>query len=557
MAAQHAIFFCAYCFEVQPSFNKTTPRTYYACYFRYLFALPQKSTTTQSLPLPSLTMTLPKRQAAAQASHPPTQPPTHIAAQPDTFFAFLRHPDRRTDLLLLVAIHLLAFLFVAYTYPSPYTNADTGSYLACSVSGKIDGYRPIGYSWFLSAFRAISASTFFVFAAQFWLHALANSFFLLTLQYFVRPVRRILFGAAAILLLISPATLFLTNALLSDSIFSTLSLVWLTSGMWLWRRFSLPMLLLHLLVMYWAVNVRYAGLFYPVFSALLLALQNGKQRYYLPVLPLLIGVYIYVATKAEMRQRFGVDTFSAFSGWAQANNATAVIPYIDLQPDAIASEALRNIHQQVLSEPKEMYNTHNVMGTMFIWGKERAGKKALFDYWQKNQGSDYTRAWVRVGMQMGNYAQLLRQHYPWLYVRHFILPNAANIIVPRYDFLSYRNVAQTDEIVQQLYGDRSFEARHDWIATYIATLCRPANVLLWLLCAAAIGIVASRYKQYAPSQPHAAPIAAYLLLFIGIYAIFSAIAHPFYLRYALPLHAPQIALLYLAAQYLYKIKAVK
>lgn len=486
-----------------------------------------------------------------------TQPPPIILPKEPTakpvqtipnnpFFAFLRQPEQKRNMLFLLVLYLVAFIFIAYTYPSPYTNADTGSYLACSVTGNIDGYRPIGYSWFLGAFRAISPTTFFAFFAQFWLNALANTFFLFTIQYFFRPMASYLFWAATVFTVLSPTILFLSNALLSDSIFNTLSIAWLASGIWLWRRFSIPMLLLHLLVLYLAVNVRYAGLFYPALSALILFFQIGSKRYYLPILPLLLGVYIYASTKAEMKQRFGTDTFSAFSGWAQANNATAVIPYTNLQPEDISNEQSRIIHQFVIAEATEKYNTQNVMGTMFIWGKERAGKQALFAHLKKNPGMDYTRAWVRMGTWMGNYATTLRQRYPMQYVQHFILPNLANVFIPRFDFLQYKNIETTDEAIQSLYGDKSFTARYDWIATYIATLCRPANIVLWLLTLTAIGILSLRRKQqHLTTEQY--QIAAALALFISAYIGFSIVAHPFYLRYAIPLHAPQIALIWVAA----------
>lgn len=464
----------------------------------------------------------------------------------DNFFAFLRQPIQVRNMLLFGLLHLCTFLFIAYSYPMPYTNADTGGYLASFASGQINGYRPIGYSWVLEAFFVISDTSFFVFFAQFWLQAFANGFLLWTLQYFYRPIQQVWFWATALMLVLAPTILFLTNALLSDSIFNTLTLIWLTSGIWLFRRFSIPMLLLHLIAMYLAVNVRYTGLFYPVLSAILLFFQTDNKRYYLPILPILIMAYIYVSTKNQMDTYFGTPVFSAFSGWAQANNATAVIPYIDLKPEEIDNKASRKIHEFVIAEPLENYNTQNVMSTMFIWSNKYAGKKALFDYLDNNSEQlTYNDVWVRMGVLMGNYATLLQKRYPMQYLRHFILPNLSNVVMPKLDFIKYNNVEKTDRAIHFIYGHTSLLAYYDWIATYFSTICKPANMLLWLLTIVAIGIIIAKRKVWQQSRNDAGAI-VWLLTFIVAYIGFSIIAHPFYLRYAIPLHAPQVALLLLA-----------
>jgi len=152
------------------------------------------------------------------------------------FFIFLKEKQQKRELLLFVVVYVALFILIRFAYPYPDTFPDTGNYVLCAENMEIGGYRPIGYSWFLNFFHKISSSVHFVFVAQFLFNVIATLFLLFTIKFFFHPAKNYIYLIAAFLVILCPTALYLTNYLMSDSVFTSLTLIWTATAIWLMHR---------------------------------------------------------------------------------------------------------------------------------------------------------------------------------------------------------------------------------------------------------------------------------------------------------------------------------
>jgi hypothetical protein len=464
------------------------------------------------------------------------------------FWSFLREKPQQKDLMILGGIYVLLNVLIFFCYPYPMCTDDTTNYIHCAQLDLYGGYRPMGYSWFLQFFHAFSNSFSFIGFAQFWFNALATAFFLLNIKFFFPPKNKLLFYGFVLAVILSPVTLYLTNWVMSDSIFVSLTLLWLTSGLWLLHKFNWLTAAFHLIVMVLAIQVRFVGLFYPVLTALAMLYVYRFQLKALAVIAgaLFLTFMIHHSVKKTTRELFLVDTFSGFSGWAQANNAVAIIPHIDLKPEELKDPEMQMAHHFVTQAPDTFYNDTYILRTWFIWKKDFAGKQILNYNMQQRFPGNYLSAWIYTGTMLNKYATYLMTHYPVQFFKHFVLLNFKQLFYPEITLHMYR-VFPVNETIKNYYDTgtlEKFEARFDLVGEYIYPVSRVSCLALWLIMlgVAIYGIINLRKMDLTKKQKTLAMyLGAYALLYIG----FSVIAHPIHLRYLMPLHALQISFMYI------------
>jgi hypothetical protein len=369
--------------------------------------------------------------------------------QGPSFLRFLVAPGQRIDWAIIGGLFIAILIFLKIYYPYPQTLSDTGNYVLSATTGKINGYRPYGYSAFLSFFHGLSADVKFVVDWQWLLTFFSVAFFLFTIKFIFRDLPRAAFYILCVICILNPSVIFMDSYLMSDSLFESLTLMFLTTAMWIIYSGSWAAIIANLLLLWWCMDTRYIGMFYPVISAAVLVWAFWK-RYRWPALavgliPLLMLYMYYSNATDKMKEEFGVDTFSSFAGWQKANNGVAVLPYVQVDPNDITDPQVRAIHQLVRSFPDSCFNTVNVMATNFMWVKEYPGKQCLIRYIQQT-GTPYMKAWAYMGTQMGTYGDFLQSRYRLQFIQHFILPNARNIfrvyeIMDLIDSVSYDNMS--------------------------------------------------------------------------------------------------------------------
>jgi len=238
------------------------------------------------------------------------------------FFSFMKKKEQKNDLLFIIIFYVLAFIILKYLYPYPDGISDSGGYVAAAISKVYDGYRPFGYSRFLILVHNYSSSISFLVFLQYFINVIASIFFIFSLKYFFTPKNNYVFSGTLIVSLCSILTIYLTNSVLSDSLFSSLTILWVTFNMWFIRNQKVfiraGLLFLIFVTLYFLVSLRYTGIIYfliELFLILYLLLRQNKILALFSSFVLSITIINFYKDQVILTQKITeIDTFTGFSG---------------------------------------------------------------------------------------------------------------------------------------------------------------------------------------------------------------------------------------------------
>ena len=474
---------------------------------------------------------VPKQKTKAKPS--PTGP---------SFLRFLVDKAQRIDWAIIAGLFIAILVFLKLYYPYPQTETDSGNYILSAATGKINGYRPYGYSGFLSFFHGLSADVKFVVTWQWFLTFISVTFFLFTVKFVFQNLPRVAFYILCLICIINPSAVFMDAYMMSDSLFLSLTLLFITTCIWIVYSGSYVAMIANLLLLWWCMDARYIGLVYPIFSAAALVWTLWKRFKWLALasslLPLLL-LYVYRSGATDkMKEEFGVETFSSFGGWQKANNGVAVLPYVKVDPNEITEPQIKAIHQIVRQFPDSVFNTDAIMATSFMWTRNYPGKQCLAQYIQQS-GTPYMKAWAYLGTQMELYGDFLQSHYRGEYFKHYIIPNFRNIFKV-YEIGEYKEFNAYANMKAFFTTDRDkYEYKKEFFKplTAIRQIC---DSLLWILLIGSIigGALMFRKIDWTRDQKVAVVM---LVLFIGAFCGASTIAAPINnFRYMMPIFYVQI-----------------
>jgi hypothetical protein len=463
-------------------------------------------------------------------------------AQSESFFSFLKSKKVRFETLGVLLIQVGLFVFLKLRFPYPHTETDSGNYILSSITGKINGYRPYRYSAFISFFAGISNDIQFLITWQYMITALSAFLFLFSVHHFFR-LNRIVFWLLAVLLLFNPSILFMNVYLMSDGLFVALTALWLASGIWIIMGGALWIIPVHLLLMYWSIDTRYIGLFYPALSALIIAKRLLPNKAFAAVgviIPFLI-LFLYRTNQTQkMVDEYGYETFSAFGGWQKANNGVAVLPYVSINEAEIADPELLAVHKVVRAFPDSFFTYEYVHATSFMWVNSFPGKAFLSQYIRQS-GTPYLKSWVYCGTLMDKYGAWLQAKFPVEYFKYYLLKNAKNIftvwdINEAEKFQADQNMktlfktdkdeyAYPNKFFKPFFGTRKVADAIAWVLFFISI---PAFLFLW------------RKGSYSVNQIAVLMyFGLFVLMFLGV-SVYAAPINNF--RYLMPIYYFQIAL---------------
>ena len=464
-----------------------------------------------------------------------------------SFLKFLLDKEQRIDWAIIGGLLIAILIFLKIYYPYPMTETDSGNYILSAATGKINGYRPYGYSGFMGFFHGISPDIKFLVTWQWFFTFISVTFFLFTVKFIFRSLPRVAFYILCLICILNPSVIFMDSYIMSDSLFVSLTLLFLTTFVWIVYNGSWTAIATNLILLWWCMDVRYIGLFYPMFSAAAIIWALWKRFKWLSLaaglLPLLM-LYFYRSNATDkMKEEFGVETFSAFGGWQKANNGVAVIPYINKDTSGITDPQIRYIHQLVLQCPDSFYNTDCIIATNFMWWNNYPGKIYLSHFIQaarqSDPGYDYVRAWVNVAPQLEAYGDFLQSRYRTEYFKHYIIPNFKNV------FKVFK-IADVEDSISYASSKGFFTSDREWYyykthyfrnLTSIRQVC---DSLAWivLILSAIAGAVTFKKIDWTLNQKL---IVVALVLFIGAFSGASTIAAPINnFRYMMPVFYAQI-----------------
>lgn len=448
----------------------------------------------------------------------------------------LRNRKIRVRVLVFSVIYLIEIALFFWFYPHPVFTGDTGNYIASALHNQPNGFRPIGYSWFLEVLHAILPTTQFVVFVQYILLGVALLVFYVSVDRLLRLRNDISLGLAVVLA-VCPGQLFMATFFMSDTLFIICTLLWLSTLFRMIRRPGYLLFIAHLILLFWIINIRYIGLFYPLITIGVL-LYTYKRKSWLPALVIVLMVFgVYRFTIHGMKKYFGMPVFTEFSGWATANNASAMIPYINLKNEIFTNKRLFYINRIVSSFPDSMFRSKAVLETHFIWNPHYAGKAVLYTLLHNNPRLTYTQGWLAAGEWLGEYGRTLIMRHPIDFIHYFVLLNVTQVFYPDIGLGHYHHDPQTDKAALSYYGVDSsrFRARYDVYGNLLNRWASTFNLLLWiaLLSLAGLSILKKRTFSGAPESPK---IVVCVIIFLVLYLGGSVLTHPVHYRYLLPVH---------------------
>lgn len=486
-----------------------------------------------------------KKKQVAQVASPSKKRAEDNTKNTSDFLRYLWSAENRIELLSVLAMQIALFIFLKIRFPYPLTESDSGNYILSATTGKINGYRPYGYSAFLRFFHSFSENIQFIVTWQYLLTAVSVFLLLFTLRYYFR-IHRARFLLLSVLLIFNPSILFLNAYIMSDGLFVALTALWLTSGIALLFGGVWWLVIPHFLLLYWSIDTRYIGMFYPLFTAVILAWRFWKNK------PLAIAgiilpfalLFWYRAEQTElMKEEFGVETFSAFGGWQKANNAVAVLPYVKVDEQAISDPQIKSVHQIVRAFPDSMFKFSDISATSFMWVNDYPGKAFLRQFIMQT-GTPYLRAWAYCGTLMEKYGNYLESNYRSEYVKYYMLPNAKDIftvwdIAENKTFFADQNTKNffKTDVETYEYGEP--------ILKPLLPYRKIADVVLWVLWGVSlvVGLILLRKLSLSLSQKLAiAFLVGWLLAFLAV-SVYAAPINNF--RYIMPIYYVQVLLPFL------------
>lgn len=367
---------------------------------------------------------------------------------PQNFKQWIWRDNENKILLFLSFIGVISLFYIfKYYYPFPNFLPDSYSYLDAAKQNVNVNMWPVGYSKFLrfiSVFNHTGAGLFFI---QYVILESSILFFLLTIRYLLNADKwtiRIL----AILLVLNPFWLYVSNFVSSDALFASMSLLWLTTLIWIIYQPNKDLYLVHGLILFFVFSIRYNALYYPLITAAIVLLNRAtvKQKLLhlaLAGLPVLI---FFTYTISIYQQKTNTLQFSPFGGWQMASNALYMYAHVSPKVKEPAPQRLKPLHaitvkhMDSLNHVSRLKRPDNDLGIYYLWDEKAPLKSYMATKYAKDSTTPYLRRWVKMAPIFSQYGTWLIKQYPVEYSKYYIWPNLINYYAPNPEFLGTYNM---------------------------------------------------------------------------------------------------------------------
>jgi len=352
----------------------------------------------------------------------------------------------RAYLLIAIGIFLIQFFLFKLKYPFANYMPDSYSYLEAAYNNTDVNMWPVAYSKFLRLVSVFAHSDWVVVGFQYLFMQITSLLFLFSLLYFLKP-GKVVSNILLAFFLFSPIPLYISNYISADALFIGLSLLWMTSLIWILYRSAVWQIPVQAILLLGCFTVRYNAIYYPLISMLAFALS--RQRILTKFLGMLFGLLLvagsYSYTSQKMKDLTGQRQFSAFGGWQLANNALYMYEHIlpsrraPVPPRFAKLEAMVRQHIDTLQKVK-LTHDDSANSYFYLW----SGRGPLIQYlnreWKKDSTTPYFKRWASEGPLYLDYAFHLIRQYPWSYAQSFLAPNAVKLVLPPTEFLGTYNM---------------------------------------------------------------------------------------------------------------------
>lgn len=364
--------------------------------------------------------------------------------QKPTFKNYLKQDAFFIALAGSIASIILWCIFKYYYPYASFINGDSYAYLTSAFYNLHVHTYPIGYPKFLRLFSVFSNNDTVLVTFQYLFLQGSLATFLFSLGYlfkFNRPVLLTLFIATAL----NPVWLYLCNYVATDSLFISLSLLWVTSLLWLLYQPSKRLVLLQAVLILLAFTIRYNALFYPFISAGVILLSRQKLVVKLTGIAftvLLLAGFINF-TARQYQKLTGIYQFSPFSGWQMANNALYSYRYVSKHQVKRVPEQFKALDQTVRNYFDTSRNLRHhpwerqLAGTMYQWDQRSPLRIYMQQQFKQDSSTWEIKKWASMGPLYNAYGSYIIRQYPALYLEYYVWPNFLKFYAPPVEFLDH------------------------------------------------------------------------------------------------------------------------
>lgn len=346
----------------------------------------------------------------------------------------LGNKQNKAWLLIALVGAIVQMEIFKFLYPYPDFISDSYSYIATNIYNMDVNLWPIGYSKFIWTVHQISHSDTLLVTLQYVVLEISLLYFYFSLSYLYRPTK----GANIILftfLLFNPISLYLSNSILSDALFASLTIVFFTQFLWMLHKPTIRQVLLQGIIIGVAFTIRYTAIYYPLVA--LAGMLLSKHIPFVKVWGVLLSVILIIPfvlyTKQKTKEVTGTAEFSVFGGWQIANNALYMYNHILVDSNRLPHETRDLDRTSKLFFKKFHPSTKELEalpGTYFIkvpWAVLKPYMHVRYSYYNP---IDEFKSWGQVSPIYNKYGTYLIKRYPIDFLRYYIWLNIKNYFLP-------------------------------------------------------------------------------------------------------------------------------
>lgn len=367
---------------------------------------------------------------------------------PDRSFLSFIWKEHRRYLWIALLGSIAQLIILKLLFPFPDFISDSYNYIESAALHLNVNLWPIGYAKFLWLVHKIHYSDTFLVAVQYVILQTSLLYFFYTVAYLFRP-SRISLNILFFFLLFNPMFLYLSNCVLSDALFTAITFVWLSQLMWQIYRPRISHIIVSAILIGLAFTIRYTAIYYPLVTGL--ALLLSRQKIWLKIAgtlaPLVFMIPFIQFTKAETKAVTGTAEFSVFGGWQIANNALYMYGNIDVDPADLPAGTVEldsMVKKYYRSAPEGWFNFSEFPGTFFIKHSDAPLKQYLYIHHKAEIKKGSLLAWGQVSPMYNAYGTYLIKHYPFAFMRDYMLFNAKVYFNPFLEKYGSYNIGVND-----------------------------------------------------------------------------------------------------------------
>lgn len=358
--------------------------------------------------------------------------------EPNFFQYIFRNKQNQRLLLIAFAANIVLFFIFKMVCPNAFFLSDSNAYVLAAIQSNEVMYRPFGFSKFLQMVHSFSNGLDFFIWVQFLLLFVAGQFAFYSVDYLFRFKNQIFKKLSWFFITFNPVIFLLANFVLSDAVFTALTVVYITLLLWVVSRPNWWVIALQAIVLYWAFQIRYTALYYPALTvlALLLSTKSNIVTKAIGMLATFLVIFAsYKHIKAQVNEVTGVDIFSGFSGWQMANNVVGIYPYINTSADEFETpeekllDSLSHIYVDSMDATNLQMIKEGKLTSGFLWDKKSPLKVYLFNHIYKYR-VNYFISWYEVSEVYGDFGKTVIKNHPGAFFKYYLWPNTKNYFWP-------------------------------------------------------------------------------------------------------------------------------